>query len=83
MNIFEKVEHAKQVWILMLSGKAAPDDHTLARWMSQYTIDEMGFAIGRTATKCTRCPEKDALDLRDYCGGIVRNERIAPQRRTS
>jgi hypothetical protein len=40
MALFERVEHAKQVWELMLPSKAAPGNPTLARWLSEYADEE-------------------------------------------
>jgi hypothetical protein len=83
MTIFERVAHAKQVWELMLPSKSAPDTPTLARWIAEYSDEEMAFAIGRTSKKSHHCPEKDAPELHRYCAGILKNERLAPQRTTS
>jgi hypothetical protein len=82
MTIIERVAYAKQVWELMLPGKAAPDTATLARWVAEYSAEGMEFAIGRTSKKSHLYPDKDANELYDYCGGILRNERRAPQRGT-
>lgn len=83
MTIIERVAYVRQVWELMLPGKAAPDPATLAPWCAEYSADEMKFAIGRTSTKSHLYPDKQAPELHDYCGGILRNERRASQRRTS
>jgi hypothetical protein len=80
MTIIERVAYARQVWELMLPGKAAPDPTTLALWVAEYSADEMEFAIGRTSTKSHLFPDKDAAELYDYCGGILKNERRALQR---
>jgi hypothetical protein len=62
---------------------AAPGNPTLARWLSEYADEEMVFASGRMSKKSRLYPDKDAVELHHYCGGILRNERSAPQRRTS
>ena len=80
MTIIERIAYVRQVWELMLPGKAAPDPATLARWCAEYSADGMEFAKGRTSIKSHLYPDKHAEELYDYCGGILRNERRALQR---
>lgn len=77
MTIFQRIEHVKKVWIMLLPDQEAPDQQTLARWSAIYSAGELEFAIGRTATKSHRCPEKHAPELHNFCGGVLNNERLA------
>jgi len=77
MTLFQRIEHVKKVWMLLLPEHAAPDQQALTRWSAISSASELEFAIGRTATKSHRCPEKHAPELHNFCGGVLNNERLA------
>jgi hypothetical protein len=83
VTLFERIAYAKQLWETFLSPVSVPDQKTLAYWSADYSTTEIDFAVSRTAKKFHTNPRMEAPELHRYCSGILRNERRAPQRRTS
>lgn len=82
MSILEKVEQLRQVWTLFLKNIPSPADDVLAQWASDYSAEELEYAVSRTSKKIHNQPMEPSAAHR-YCAGILKNERSAPQRRTS
>ena len=79
MSIIEKVTQLQQVWALFLKNTPSPADDVLAQWATEYSSDELEYAVSRTSKKIYNQPMEPHVAHR-YCAGILRNERKAPQR---
>lgn len=79
MSILDKVDQLRRVWTLFLKNTPSPADDVLAKWASDYSGDELEYAVMRTSKKIHNQP-MDAASSHRYCAGVLKNERTAPQR---
>jgi len=76
LEVLVRVDGVKRVWQLLMPTCPVPDDAQLARWVSRFDDIEIGYAVGRLATKIRRGHfANDAESAHRYCTGILVNER--------
>lgn len=87
MTPFEKIEHIRKTWALFLPAVPPPDDQTMGYWAAEYSPEDLERAASRTGRKLNNDPTmgqeaatKVVKATYAYCGGVLRKERVTPQR---
>jgi hypothetical protein len=87
MTLFEKIEHIRKTWALLLPTLPPPGDQMMGYWAAEYSPEELEHAVSRTGRKLHNDPTMGQADPAmiakatfTYCAGVLKNERTAPQR---
>ena len=75
MSILERLATTKKLWAVLLPDCPVPEDRQLGRWVSQFSEDEIEYAMGRTGHKHRQGSFSSAEQTCRYLTGVLINER--------